>query len=165
MKRLDPQFITSQIHSLLARFPELAEDDDLRLGMIEGQTDAKELLEQLVRRKAEADAYDEGIGLHIKELGQRRSRMQRRSEAAKELMFKIMEAAELPKIELAEATLSIRTGVPKVIITDESLLPEQFVKVERTPMKAEISKAIKDGQTVEGASLSNGEATLAIRMN
>lgn len=165
MKRIDPTYIQAQIQSLLARFPELAEDEELRLDMIEGETDAKILLEQLVRRMAEANSYDEGIGLYIKELSARRSRMHRRSEVARELMFKIMEAADLPKIELAEATLSIRNGVPKVIITDETLLPEQFVKVERTPKKKEIGDALKKGEAVEGALLSNSESTLAIRMN
>lgn len=165
MKRLDPQHIQSQIHALLAKYPELAEDETLRLDMIEAETDAKTLLEYLVRRMAEADSYDTSIGLYIKELSARRSRMNRRSEAARELMFKILEAAELKNIELPEATLSIRNGVPKVIVTDESALPEQFVKVERTVKKSEIAKSIKDGNSVAGAELSNAEPVLSIRMN
>jgi hypothetical protein len=164
MKRLDPQFVTAQIHSLLARYPELAEDETLRLDSIEAETDAKTLLEQLVRKKAEADAYSVGIKSYQDELQVRRARMERRSEAAKELMFKIMEAADLLKIELAEATLAIRNGAPKVIITDETALPEQFVKVERTPKKSEIAKALKDGVAVPGASLSNAEPSLTVRM-
>lgn len=165
MKRLDPQFITAQIHSLLARYPELAEDETLRLDMIEAETDAKVLLEQLVRKKAEADSYALGIKSYQDELGERRSRMERRSEAAKELMFKIMEAAGIPKLELQEATLSIRNGVPKVIITDEAALPAEFVKLVSSPMKSEIGKALKDGKEVPGASMSNAEPVLAIRTN
>lgn len=165
MTRLNPQFVMAQVHSLLARYPELATDEELRLDSLEGQTDALELLKYLVRKKAEADAYDTGIGLYIKELSARRSRMNRRSEAAKELMFKILEAADLKKVELPEATLFIRAGTPKVIITDETALPDEFVKTERTPIKTEISKALKDGKEVAGASLSNTEPVLAIHMN
>lgn len=165
MKRLDPQFILSQIQSLITKYPELAEDETLRLDMVEAETEAKPLLEMLVRKMAESDSYDTAIGLYIKELGIRRARMNRRSEAARELMFKVMEAADIQKMELPEATLSIRAGTTKVIITDETLLPEEYVKVERTPKKSEIAKAIKDGSEVAGASLSNAEPVLSIRMN
>lgn len=164
MKRLDPQYITHQIGALLDRYPELREDEELRLDVLEGETDTLKLLEYLVRRKAEAESHDEGIALYIKELGVRRARMQRRSEVARELMFKILEAADLKKVELPEATLSIKAGPAKVVITDEIALPEQFVKVERTPKKKEISDAIKRGEHIAGALLSNGEPTLTVRM-
>lgn len=165
MKRIDPAFVRQQIDALLLRFPELEGDEELRADMIEAETDTLELLALLVRKKAEADAYATGIKSYQDELGKRRSRMERRSEASKELMFKIMEAAGLPKAELQEATLSIRAGTPKVIITDEDSLPDQFVKVERTAKKSEIAKAIKEGNEVAGASLSNAEPVLSIRMN
>lgn len=164
-KRIDPAFVRQQIDALLLRFPELEGDEELRADMIEAETDTLELLALLVRKKAEADAYATGIKSYQDELGKRRSRMERRSEASKELMFKIMDAAGLQKAELQEATLSIRAGTPKVLITDEGSLPDQFVKVERTAKKKEIADALKKGEAVEGASLSNGEATLMVRMN
>ena len=165
MKRIDPAFVQAQIQALLARFPELEGDEELRADMIEAETDALELLSILVRKKAEADSFVVGIKSYEDTLSERRKRMERRSDAARELMFRIMEAAGLPKAELQEATLSIRAGTAKVIVTDEKALPAEFVKLTATPMKTEIAKAIKDGQQVPGAIFSNGEATLMVRMN
>lgn len=165
MKPLNPEAIKAEIAGLLARHPELAEDEALRLDMIEGQTDAIELLKQLVRTKAEADAYAKAIKEYEGDLASRRHRMERRADGAKELAFRIMRLAELRKVPLAEATLFETAGVPKVIITDEAAIPEHFIKVERTPKKKEILDAIKGGQKVAGAEISNSEPSLTIRMN
>jgi hypothetical protein len=43
------------------------------------------------------------------------------------------------------------------------LVPEQYIKVERTPRLAEIGKALDAGIEVPGAVRSNPEAQLTIR--
>ena len=42
--------------------------------------------------------------------GERKARMIRREEAMRTLMFAVMEAANLRKVELPEATISLRAG-------------------------------------------------------
>jgi len=74
-----------------------------------------------------------------------------------------MEATELRKMELPEATLSIRSVAPSVIITDEENLPDIACKFERKPDKAKIKELLASGW-VAGATLSNGTKSLTIRI-
>jgi len=73
-----------------------------------------------------------------------------------------MEIAEIRKVELPVATLSIGNKAASVIITDETLLPDNLVRIKREPNKTEIKKALEAGP-VAGAMLSNGGTTLMVR--
>jgi hypothetical protein len=161
---LNPEVVRQQIANLLHLYPELAEDEELRLDMLEAETDTKALFSQIVSRMIEADTAITGLQAYEKRFKERRARMEHRVEKLRELGFKIMEAADIRKVELPEATLSIRNGVPNVIVTDEVLLPDQYVKIERTPKKSEIKDALKAGKQVPGAELTNGAPSLSIRM-
>jgi hypothetical protein len=74
-----------------------------------------------------------------------------------------MQQAEVKKLELVRATLSVRSGVPHVIITDEAALPDNCVRIKREPNKVLIKELIDQGVPVAGATLSNAEPILAIR--
>lgn len=162
--RINPQQVQQDIANLLLQYPELAEDDALRADMIEGATEAKELLSQIVRRIGERQSLANAAAEYAKEISERKARMERAVEALRALAFKVMTAADLPKMELPEATLSIRKGTPKVIVTDETALPSDCVKTTVTPDKTAIKEKLSAGQTVPGAELSNGEPTLSIRV-
>lgn len=161
--RLKADEIKRTIEFLLAAYPEMGEDEALRIGMIEGETDAFEFLSKLTRKIGEAKALTEGTDLYIKELRERTARVDRRIEGLRFLAFKVMEAADLKKAELPEATLSIRNGVPKVVITDEAALPDILCRIKREPDKTKIKELLERGP-VNGAVLSNAEPTLSIRV-
>lgn len=163
--RMEPAFIKAQIQTLLASFPELADDEILRRDSIEAETDAMELLKKLVRDCGETEGAIEGLKSYIGELETRKDRFARRKEAIRQLAFQIMDAASLPSLRLPEATLTIRQGTAKVVITDEKKIPEQFFRIKREVAKDELKTALKSGQLIEGAELSNGQPTLAIRKN
>lgn len=162
--RLDPNIVQQQISNLRLQFPELADDDVLRADTIEGETDAHEFLTRIVHMIDDARALSDGTDGRMKELQARRDRFDRRIEAFRSLAFKIMSAADLPKVELPIATLSIRTGTPKVIITDESKLPPEFTITKIEPNKKAIKEALSNATLVPGAELSNAEPTIAIRV-
>jgi len=161
---LNPFLIKAQIDNLLVANPELADDDILRADMIEGATDAFELLAILVGKIEDTDILIDGIAERKAELGEREARFQRRVISLRNLIFKLMEAASLNKAELPTATLSIRAGQRKVVIIDETILPDVLCRIKREPDKARIKDMLTAGQEVRGAELSNGEMTLAIRV-
>jgi hypothetical protein len=160
--KLDPRAIQHEIHNLLATNPELAEDDQLRADMVEGETDAFDFLSMLTRKIGENTSLAVGTDLYISTLKERNERIYRRIEAFRALAFKIMCAADLKKAELPEATLSIRSGAPRVIITDEAALPDSACRIKREPDKTKIKELLQDG-SVPGAVLSNAEPVLSIR--
>lgn len=161
--QLDVDHIRQQLSNLLLAFPELAEDDVLRADMIEGATNAHRFLEACERKRVEAKWMTASIADYQEELDERKKRFERREQAMRQFMFKVMEAADLKKVELPEATLSIRPGVTKVIITTEELLPIEMWRFRKEPDKTKIKEAIQDGNPVPGAELSNAEPTLSIR--
>jgi hypothetical protein len=161
--RFDLPTVQRQISQLILQYPELGEDEVLRADMLEGETDAFSFLSHCVRWIGEDTALCEGTSGYIKTLQERRTRIERRIDAFRSLAFSVMQAAELQKAELPEATLSVRNGSPKVVIIDEAELPDCAIEIKRIPDKTKIKELLKAGETVIGAALSNAEPTLAVR--
>ncbi len=164
MMRLDPAVIKHQIDTLIASYPDLSEDEVLRADMIEGSTDLIEFMRRLEVRRQEADTSAQAIAANIDALRARMARFERRDQAIRYLMFNMLQAAHLRKLEMPEATLSVRLGVPKVVVTDEAALPDEFCRIKREPDKAKIKQALAELKVVPGATLSNAEDTIAIRV-
>jgi hypothetical protein len=162
--RLDPAVIRHQVDGLLAAYPELVEDEVLRLDMIEGSTDLVDFVRRLERSRQEASALTEAIAMNVDALRARAARFERREQAIRDLMFRMLELAHLKKLEMPEATVSVRVGVPKVIVTDEAALPDEFCRIKREPDKGKIKAALAELKPVPGATLSNAEDTIAIRV-
>lgn len=161
--RLDPAQVRLQIDALILQFPELTEDDVLRADMIEAETDLHELLRMLERKRQEASSLAGALASNIAELGNRQGRFERREEAMRAAMFKIMQWADVRKAELPEATVSIRNGTQRVIITDEANLDDLLCRFKREPDKTKIKELLTTGSPVRGAELSNAEPTISIR--
>lgn len=164
-RRINPEIVRQQIANLFHLYPELRDDEELRLDTIEAETEANELFSSLLAVIIDADMKAVGLATYEKKFKERRQRLEHKVEKLRELVFKIMQFAEIHKIELPEATLSIRDGAQQVVITDESKIPDDLCKIERSPKKTEIKEALKSGKEIPGAELSNGAPSLAVRMN
>ncbi len=162
--RLTPQMIEQEIANLVLHYPELAEDEQLRADMVEGETEAFEFLSQVVRSIGENKALAAGTAEYAKELIERKARIERRVEAFRALAFSVMQKADLRKAELPEATLSVRAGTQRVVITEEERLPDTCIKIVRSPDKTAIKDKLLLGEDVPGAFLSNAEPSLSIRV-
>lgn len=161
--QLNQQIIRQQIENLKLLYPTLVEDDEAWQASLESETDINDLLTQIIRKIEDTKALVVGTKDRFEELNTRKQRFERRLEALRELAFKLMDAADLPKIELPEATLSIRSVPPSVIITDEENLPDIACKFERKPDKAKIKELLASGH-LAGATMSNGNKSLSIRI-
>jgi beta-phosphoglucomutase-like phosphatase (HAD superfamily) len=162
--RLDPTFVRAHIEALRHTHPQIANEEDQWLLTLESETELHEFLARVVARMQDTDAKIDGIGNLIATLKARCDRFEQRSDAMRALAFKVLVQAGVKKLELVAATLSIRAGVPRVIIIDEARLPEQFVRIKREPDKHLIASHLKAGEPVEGAALSNSEPVLSVRV-
>jgi hypothetical protein len=168
-QRLDPTFVRQQIELLRVTHPEVWDgDEELLADMLEGSTDLHEFLTAAVRLMRKAEANAKGARADADEyaapLMLRAARFEQRSEALRALAFRLMQWADVRKLELVPATLSIRAGQPRVIITDEAALPDNCVRIKREPHKTMIRELIDQGVPVQGAELSNSEPQLAVRI-
>lgn len=164
--RLDPSVVRQQIENLKITCPDTWEDGDEKLltDVLAGETDLMEFLMIVEDQRQEATSMAAGIATRIAELGIRQERYERREKARRDLMFKLMSAADLRKAELPIATLSIRTGQRKLVgDADPLFVPEQFRRVKVDLDRVAIKKAIEEGATVIGFELSNGEPSISIR--
>lgn len=165
MMQLNPDVIKRQIENLKVSYPDLAGDDESWQMSLESETDLAELLTNVVRRIDDAKALVVGTKDRFEELEQRKARFEHRIDALRQLAFKLMQSAEVTKLELPIATLSIRNGAQQIIGENKpEHLPDDLCKVSRAIDRTKVKEALKAGQHVPGFSLSNAEPSLSIRV-
>lgn len=88
-----------------------------------------------------------------------------RNERFKKYVKENMERLELEKIETPIGIISIRKGVESVKIEDESLIPDEFMRIKKEVDKTAIKKYLKEDEknTVQGVSLAIGDTSLMIK--
>lgn len=156
-------FLKAEINRLMETYPELAEDETLRADMMEAETDLHTVIAKCLEQRQEAESMVGAIKERIVAMNERKARFQRKSDAMKDLMQSIMETADLPKVMLPEATLSILSGRVSVNVIDANELPQGYYAIERKPDKKAIKAAMEKGDQIPGAELVMGEDTLTIR--
>lgn len=163
--QLNPVVIRQQIENLKVAYPTLIEDDEAWQMSLESETDIHGLLTTIVRRIEDTKALSSGTSERLQELATRKLRFEHRMVALRELAFKLMQAAELAKLELPEATLSLRAGQQQLIgDAHPESLPDELCKISRSLDRAAIKDALKTGRTVPGFELSNSPPSLTIRI-
>jgi len=142
----------------------IGDDEEMALVAVEGETNLIEAINAAVDRISALQDHSKAIDYRIEALKLRQSRFDRQAELIKSALQVAMGQAELRKLELPQATLSIRAVPPKVELIDEAAIPASFWKPQDPKLdKVAILKALKDKESVPGATLSNGGETLAIR--
>ena len=155
--------LAAEIDALFIAYPELAEDEQLRADMLEGETDLHTVLERLLGVEREANSLMGAVKARIDDLQARKARAERRKDAMRGLMLKLLQSAGLPKAALTEATISVTKGRDSVEIVNEAAVPKRFLKVVSSPDKTLIKAALDAGKKVNGAALKTGEPTLSVR--
>ncbi len=164
---MNPQLVfrvVREITDLIAIYPELEDDETLRADTLEGATDINSVLAKLVLEREAAYGMAEGVKVPVEDLRQRKARLERRGDGYGEAIERVMNAAGLSKVTLPNATLSITSAAPSVIVSDESALPERFIRTKREVDKTAINAAVKAGEKIPGVVVSNGAARLTVRI-
>ena len=144
--------------------PSIGEDETLLIDMLDGEGgDAMQILERLIDSSIEANVLADAAKARRADLAERQARFERRRDIMRTMAQSALEALEIRKLERAEWTASLANRPPKVVITDESLIPDEFMRVRREPDKAALLPKLKAGHTVDGAELSNGGIGITIR--
>lgn len=159
---LDLYFVRQQIEVLRVQYGELEADEETWLLALESETNLHELLRHIERRRQSTTCMAGALAENIAQIELRQKRFEHREKMLRAAAFKLMEAAEVQKLEMAEATYSVRNGRRKVIITDDRMIPDILCKITREPEKKRIGEMLKEGKEVRGAELSNAETYLTI---
>lgn len=152
------------IAALFDRFPELLDDEVLRADTFSGETNIEELLTKIVDLANGSASMAVAIKARISDLVDRKTRFECREEAMRDLAQQIMERADLKKVTLPEATLSVSYRAPAPIVTDEAQLPDTLCKFKRSADMAKIKTAMAAGEQIAGVTISNGKTVLTVRV-
>lgn len=119
----------------------------------------------IIKLSENLEADTSAIDAEIERLKARKQVIVNRKNSLREYLLHNMQAANINKIECPLFTASLRQGVESVEITEQSLLPDEFVSVEvvTKPDKNAIKAALKSGQDVPGAALVRGKTTIVIK--
>lgn len=139
------------------------EDTDLLADMIEGETDAGELMDWLLESEATASAHIAANKERARQLSERNARLQARIDASRDGMQKLLSAAGLRKMERASATVGIRAVPSKAEGEDITELPEDCVITKYSPDRKAIKARLESGEDIHGWHLTNGGETVSVR--
>lgn len=150
---------------LLATYRDiLADDDQARADMVEGETNIQEAIRTGLVRLAEIRAMGVGIDDMVDRLKTRRDRLSSQQESLREAILMAMEIAGLPKFETDVGTITRKRTPPSVVVVDEADIPSNYWKPSDPKLdKRALLDALKGGETIPGAQLSNGGETIQVR--
>lgn len=168
MTRLEAQLREEALAAkmLIEALAQAGEDDEESIELtIASETNLNEAVEQALDVALHANAMCNAIGDRIDALKARQARLAARAERIRGLILTAMEMSGQRKLELPEATISVKPSPASVIVTSEDLIPDEWWKVEtvRKLDKRRLSEALKNGISVEGAVLSNAYPSLSVR--
>lgn len=155
--------VHKEVLEMYYRYPEIKEDAELFEGMMHGETGLYELLDQYVAAIRENEMLAKSIAEGIGKLRERQTMLTRRCNFFRGLIHRLMDACEVQSISLPEAKISVVNTANKVIVTEESAIPDKYCKITKEPNKTAIKEALQSGFVVPGAYLSNGDTTIQVR--
>ena len=138
-------------------------DEATFLDTLDGETDALDMADALIRDMQEADAMAAAAKAQADQLAARAKRMGDRSAAMKRGLGTLIEAMGVPKLERPAATVSRRKGSMSVQIVSPDDVPSQLCRITRTPDKTAIKRQIEAGEDVPGARLERGADGVTVR--
>lgn len=159
---VDAGRVRFEIDRLMEAFPALAEDDQLRADMIEGEVGIETVMTRIYRSLREDEAMAEGAKALKDDLAARQKRYEARVASKKALAMAILDAADLPKLTLPVATFSVQDGKVRTVVDNVDELAQGFYQTVRQAKTDEIRAALMKGAEVPGARLEIGDAFLRI---
>lgn len=147
---------------LLAEFPDL--DDQTLADTLEGITDLKEMLAEVVRSALDDEALAAGLSTRLSDMKARLERLEARAKRKRQLALGAMAEANIPKLAEADFTASLRQGAPTLEVTAEDKIPAAYWKPQPPKLdKQGLLAALKGGTIIEGAALSAPQTLLSVR--
>lgn len=140
------------------------EDQESLADTIAGETELDLAIVALLRIAIERELLAVALGERIKEMQERKKRLDAGAEAMRRAALAAMVEVNwkhLPQ-QPPDMTVTVGAGTPKLIVTDESALPFDLLEVVSKPNRAAIKDALKAGREVQGACFGNAEPHLIV---
>ena len=152
------------INETLLTDPELAADEQVITRQFhDAHTPTPdELLARLIDALVWIERREDEAYLLYQHYRARRSRYTARAALLRTNIFQLLGVLELRSFRANLATARIQGTRPSPLIADPELLPDDCVKIERTPVMAAVREKLEAGEDVPGAVMSNAGETLVV---
>jgi hypothetical protein len=139
-------------------------DEQTLADTVEGLTDLHEVVAAIVRAALADEALATGLKGRIAEMQDRLDRLQdcavKRRRIAKDVMVEL----EIKKITAPDFTVSVRPGMPSLLVLDEAAVPSIYWEPREPRLNRQgLANDLKQGAEISGVALSNPEPVLSVR--
>jgi hypothetical protein len=139
-------------------------DEQTLADTVEGLTDLHEIIAAIIRSALTDEALANGLKIRVSEMQERLDRLQDRASKRRQIAKDEMVELDLKKITAPDFTVSIRPGMPALLVLDEGAVPSIYWEPREPRLnRQELLSDLKGGADINGVALSNPEPVLNVR--
>jgi hypothetical protein len=147
---------------LLEQWPDI--DDETLRDTLEGITDLSDMIAEVIRSSLADQAMVSGLKERLEQMRCRLGRLEARAVKKRQLALNGLVEADIKKLTQPDFTVSVRAGTPGLMITSEADIPDGFWLAQPPKLDRQgVLQALRSGETVSGATLTNPAPTLSVR--
>ena len=140
-------------------------DEQTLADTVEGLTDLHEIVTAIIRSALADEAMATGLKCRIADMQGRLDRLQDRASKRRQIAKDVMIDLDLKKITAPDFTVSIRPGMPSLLVLDEAAVPSIYWQPSEPRLnRQKLATELKDGAEITGVTLSNPEPVLSVRV-
>ena len=139
-------------------------DEQTLADTVEGLTDLHEIVAAIVRAALADEALATGLKGRIAEMQDRLDRLQDCAAKRRHIAKDVMVELDLKKITAPDFTVSVRPGMPSLLVLDEAAVPSIYWEPREPRLNRQgLANDLKQGAEISGVALSNPEPVLSVR--
>ena len=139
-------------------------DEQTLADTVEGLTDLHEILAAVVRAALADEAMATGLRCRISDMQVRLDRLQDRAAKRRQIAKDVMVELDLKKLAAPDFTVSIRPGLPALVVLNEDAVPKTYWEPGEPRLRRQVlALDLKAGTEVAGATLSNPDPVMSVR--
>ncbi|MGA8001409.1 MAG: siphovirus Gp157 family protein [Pseudolabrys sp.] len=139
-------------------------DEQTLADTVEGLTHLHEIVAAIIRSALSDEALATGLKGRIADMQERLDRLQDRASKRRQIAKDVMIELDLKKITAPDFSVSIRPGLPSLMVIDEAAVPSIYWQPSAPRLNRQgLLSELKDGADITGVTLSNPEPVLSVR--
>ena len=140
-------------------------DEQTLANTVEGLTDLHEIVQAIIRSALSDEALVAALKCRVADMQDRLARFQDRASKRRQIAKDVMVELDLNKITAPDFTVSIRPGTPALMVIDEAVVPKIYWEPGEPRLRRQaLASDLKQGEEIEGVTLSNPEPVLSVRV-
>jgi Siphovirus Gp157 len=139
-------------------------DEQTLADTVEGLTDLHDIVVAIIRSALADQALATGLKGRIAEMETRLERLQDRASKRRQIAKDVMLDLDIKKITAPDFSVSIRPGMPSLLVLDEKAVPSVYWQEVAPRLDRQgLLNELKEGADITGVTLSNPEPVLSVR--